>query len=74
MADTKTRRKANVPVDPNQLLDSTQLAALLGFHPNWPAKARLAGDGPPFVKIGRTVRYRRSAVDAWLAVRERRST
>lgn len=24
------------------------------------------GQGPPFIKVGRLVRYRRSDVDAWL--------
>ena len=35
---------------------------------------RGAGSGPPFVKIGRCVRYRREAVDAWLAARQQAST
>lgn len=35
---------------------------------------RLEGTGPVFVKVGRLVRYRRSALDAWLAAREAAST
>jgi predicted DNA-binding transcriptional regulator AlpA len=34
-------------------------------------KRRLTGDGPPFVKIGRSVRYPSSGVKAWLAARPR---
>jgi hypothetical protein len=34
-------------------------------------KKRLTGDGPPFVKIGRSVRYPRSGWKAWLAARPR---
>ena len=30
-------------------------------------KMRLVGDGPPFIKISRHVRYRRSEFLAWLA-------
>ena len=30
-------------------------------------KARLTGDGPPFIRLGRLVRYRRSDVELWLA-------
>jgi hypothetical protein len=28
---------------------------------------RLVGGGPPFIKIGNLVRYRRTDVEAWLA-------
>jgi predicted DNA-binding transcriptional regulator AlpA len=31
----------------------------------WRAKA----DGPPFIKVGRLVRYRRADVEAWLTSR-----
>jgi predicted DNA-binding transcriptional regulator AlpA len=37
-------------------------------------KDRVRGTGPPFVKIGRLVRYRPSDVHEWLAERVRRST
>jgi predicted DNA-binding transcriptional regulator AlpA len=32
-------------------------------------KARLTGTGPPFIRLGRLVRYRASIVEAWLAAR-----
>ncbi len=35
---------------------------------------RTRGDGPPFLKLGRAVRYDPKAVDAWLATRARRHT
>jgi predicted DNA-binding transcriptional regulator AlpA len=34
-------------------------------------KKRLTGDGPPFVKIGRSVRYPSSLVKAWLLAHPR---
>ena len=34
----------------------------------------LQGDGPPFVKIGGAVRYRRSDLDQYIAQRRRLST
>jgi len=37
-------------------------------------KRRVFGDGPPFLKIGRSVRYRPSDLDAWAATRLRKST
>jgi len=38
------------------------------------AKARVYGGGIPFVKIGRSVRYRRADVDAFMAERVITST
>ena len=35
---------------------------------------RLRGGGPPYVKLGRAVRYRRDDVLAWAAGKLRRST
>jgi hypothetical protein len=38
------------------------------------AKLRMRGGGPPFVKIGRSVRYPVRAGLEWMAARTRRST
>jgi len=38
------------------------------------ARCRLDGSGPPFYKIGRSVRYRKEDLDAWLSLRARVST
>ena len=38
------------------------------------AKLRLEGDGPRFIKIGRSVVYRRADLDSWLRSRTRNST
>jgi excisionase family DNA binding protein len=38
------------------------------------AKKRLSGEGPPFVRIGRAIRYRRSDLDSWMAASIRTST
>ena len=32
----------------------------------WLRKKRREGDGPPFLKIGRLVRYRRQHIEEWL--------
>ena len=37
-------------------------------------RRRLIGDGPPFVKIGASVRYPLNQVEKWLAERMQRST
>ncbi|MDH5510906.1 MAG: hypothetical protein OEZ32_11215, partial [Nitrospinota bacterium] len=37
-------------------------------------KFRLNGDGPRFIKIGASVRYRLSDIDIWIESRERANT
>ena len=55
-----------------RLLDEHMLAERLACSIKTIQKARLTGDDsfPPFVKIGRMVRYRASDVDRWIAERE----
>lgn len=60
------------------LLDNEQTAALLGIKPNTLEIWRHKGKGPAFVKMGDTpqapVRYLRSVVTEWLALRSFAST
>jgi len=37
-------------------------------------KLRVTGDGPPYLKIGRTVVYDAADLDEWLATKRRNST
>lgn len=61
--------------DDDELLDSRQLARLLGVNPNWPATARLKGTGPEFVVVSpKIIRYRRRTVEAFLNERSAKST
>jgi predicted DNA-binding transcriptional regulator AlpA len=59
---------------PSVLLDTDDVAALLGLRPNTLAQWRVSGAGPTYLKVGRRVRYRVADVDAWLASHARRST
>jgi predicted DNA-binding transcriptional regulator AlpA len=56
-----------LPVDP--LLTDFDLERLTGRARSSWQKARLTGDGPKFLRLGRLVRYRASDVAAWLASR-----
>lgn len=56
------------------LLTEEELAARWGIAPKTLANQRCRGDGPPFIKLGRLVRYDPSATDAWLTARTRTST
>ena len=61
------RDSKSLRVDP--LLTDFDLEKLTGRARSSWQKARLTGDGPPFVRLGRLVRYRSSDVEAWLAAR-----
>lgn len=69
-ANTKERKLTIELVDTEELARRTNTAAI-----TW-AKRRMRGgtDTPPYIKIGRCVRYRWSDVEAWLTAQERGST
>ncbi len=56
------------------LLDQTQAAQYLGVKPSTLERWRFVGAGPKFCKVGRLVRYRRAALEAYLNERTRTST
>jgi predicted DNA-binding transcriptional regulator AlpA len=56
------------------LLMPIDAARLLRVSLSWLAKARLSGDGPRFVKIGRSVRYPETYVREYIRARTRCST
>ena len=57
------------------LLTSKEAAKLLKVSLSWLAKARMRGDGPPYIQITRrSIRYREDAVLLWLKGRQRMST
>lgn len=59
-------------VEYDPLLRPIQVAHLLGVELSTIIRWRREHIGPDFVRLGhRTVRYRRSAVDAFIAARER---
>jgi len=66
---------SQVPSDPDQLLREPEAAKLLGFTVRALQNWRLRGGGPVFVKVaGRSVRYRRADLVAWVRARIRRTT
>jgi hypothetical protein len=58
----------------DQLLTTKQTAALIRMSPVTLEIYRGLGAGPPFIRIGRTVRYRRSDLIGWLRERAFAST
>jgi predicted DNA-binding transcriptional regulator AlpA len=54
-------------------LNPKETARYLNVSTSWLAKRRQDGDGPPFVKFGRAVRYLRSSLQQWVKVHQRMS-
>jgi len=49
------------------LLDQKEAAKILKKSPAWMERSRWDGSGPPFLKIGRAVRYPKDALLEWIA-------
>ena len=62
---------ANTTPEPDRLLTTEELAKLLGCSTSLLTRARVYGtsDLPGYIKIGKSVRYRLSTVQAWIANR-----
>ena len=57
-----------------RLLTAKDAANFLRVSPSWLAKSRMRGDGPPYAKIGGSVRYSEGALVQWVKSRLRLST
>lgn len=56
------------------LLTPKEAARFLNMSVSWLAKSRMRGDGPPFIKIGRSIRYSKEGLIQWLKSQQRLST
>ena len=63
-----------VTTDPNELLNQSKVAKILGVTEKFLEARRCRGGGVPFIRVGRLVRYRRSDIEAWLESRRVSST
>lgn len=57
-----------------ELLSTVQLAGWLGCSVQWCEIGRSKGYGPPFLRLGRRIRYRRRSVLQWLKSRTHNCT
>ena len=55
----------------DEVLDTLQAAELLGFKPVTLDIWRSKGAGPPYVKLGRSVRYHRRTIIQWAMAQTR---
>jgi helix-turn-helix protein len=51
-----------------------EAARILRVSVSWLAKARMRGDGPAYIKVGRSIRYTEAALTQWMKSRQRLST
>jgi hypothetical protein len=66
---------AQRPVAPGiVLLSPKESGKVLKVSLSWLAKARMRGDGPPYMKIGTSIRYSETALVQWMKSRQRLST
>jgi predicted DNA-binding transcriptional regulator AlpA len=56
------------------LLTAKDAARVLKVSLSWLAKARMHGDGPPFIRIGRSIRYAEATLLQWMRGHQRLST
>ncbi len=50
---------------PNAFLTEVEAAEKLGVSKSFFSHKRLSGDGPPYVKVGRRVRYNAKELEQW---------
>jgi len=57
-----------------RMLTPKEESQFLRVSLSWLAKARMRGDGPPYVKVGRSIRYPETGTLRWMRTRQRWST
>lgn len=72
--DMNSQSNENASAKLEELLDETQVAALICHSVRTLQKWRVSGKGPQFFKLGRSVRYSPSDVMAWVMERRRAHT
>lgn len=61
-------------VDPDALLDQTNVAKILGTTTKFLEARRVRGGGIPYIKVGSLCRYRRADVEQWIESQRHTST
>ena len=57
-----------------EYFNTEEASAYISMSRAWLEAGRYRGSGPPYIKLGHAVRYRRSALDEYMAAREREHT
>lgn len=62
-----TGRKTGASIDPEELIDTVEAAKLLRQKPQTLAAWRCEKRGPEYLKIGRSIFYRRASIGEFIA-------
>ncbi|MDR3486296.1 MAG: helix-turn-helix domain-containing protein [Bradyrhizobium sp.] len=76
-AEAPNHRRSPAPkTDPDlePLLTPKEMAKFLRVSQSWLAKARMRGDGPPYMLFGRSIRYSEGGTMRWMKSCARQST
>jgi predicted DNA-binding transcriptional regulator AlpA len=68
------KQMANKTAMEERLLTPKEAANFLSISVSWLAKARMRGDGPTFIKVGRSIRYAETVLIQWTKSQQRLST
>jgi Helix-turn-helix domain len=60
--------------NPPLVFTPEETASRLKVSLSWLAKARMRGDGPPYIRVGRSIRYSDVALLHWMKSQQRLST
>ena len=64
----KMRSDVQTESDQRKLwLDENEVEGQIGLKKSWLRKRRRLGNGPPFARLNRMIRYNRATLEAWLA-------
>ena len=65
---------AFINIDPDRLLNETEVSDITGLSVRTLQAWRIQGRGPLFCKLGRAVRYRRKDLQTWMDTQTSQST
>jgi predicted DNA-binding transcriptional regulator AlpA len=74
LVETGSKPQKSAPAAAIKLLKPKEAAEQWKVSVSWLAKARMRGDGPPFIKIGRSIRYSELALLQWMKSHQHLST
>ena len=72
--ESNKQHQATAETKPDRWIDEREAAKLTGMSSAWFQRARWAGDGITFSKVGRAVRYKLSDVQEFMEARRVAST
>jgi len=69
-----SKRGLEIADKANRLRTPKEAAVFFGCSISFLAKARMRGDGPPYIKIGRNIRYSEAVLLQWMKAHQHLST